>query len=313
MDLQFTELDSTMTYTLIGIDGQHYGPTTEEEVRRWIAERRLNAQSMVKGENDAAFRPLSTFPEFANALAADAAIPPGMPALAGSIRLEDRDYNLSIGDCIARGWEIVKKNFWPIVGVTLLVAVIMAVINRIVGLFTQAPMNDFIYRHQFSLRGGIILTSSSIIVAPISTVLLAGLFKYFLKLNRGQSPDVADAFSGFGPPLGQLLLLGLVQGILIWIGFIFCMIPGIYLCVAWYFAMPLVIDKGMDFWPAMELSRKMVNKHWFTVFGFLIVYVLLVMAGILACCVGVLVTAAIGMAGFAHAYETIFGEPPQTR
>ena len=58
-----------MTYTIIGGDGKEYGFITPEDIRKWVAENRLNAQSLVKSEGDAEFRPLSTFPEFANVFA----------------------------------------------------------------------------------------------------------------------------------------------------------------------------------------------------------------------------------------------------
>ena len=54
-------------FTIIGGDGKEYGPISGEDLRKWIAEGRLNAQSQAKAEGDAAFRPLSAFPEFANA------------------------------------------------------------------------------------------------------------------------------------------------------------------------------------------------------------------------------------------------------
>ena len=65
-------------YTIIGGDGKQYGPITEGELRKWIAEGRLSAQSLAKGESDADFRPLSTFTEIADAFAA----PPPPPGIA---------------------------------------------------------------------------------------------------------------------------------------------------------------------------------------------------------------------------------------
>ena len=55
------------TYTIIGGDGKQYSSVLAEDLRRWIAEGRLNAGSLAKAESDAEFRPLSTFPEFADA------------------------------------------------------------------------------------------------------------------------------------------------------------------------------------------------------------------------------------------------------
>jgi hypothetical protein len=71
------------TYTIIGADHKHYGSVTTGNVSQWIAEGRLNAQSLLKAEGEAEFRPLETFPEFADLLAANAApalTPSSLPA-----------------------------------------------------------------------------------------------------------------------------------------------------------------------------------------------------------------------------------------
>jgi uncharacterized membrane protein YuzA (DUF378 family) len=52
-------------YFIIGGDGKQYGPISEVELRKWVAEGRLNQQSMARGENDTEFRSLATFPELA--------------------------------------------------------------------------------------------------------------------------------------------------------------------------------------------------------------------------------------------------------
>jgi uncharacterized membrane protein len=230
------------------------------------------------------------------------------PKLAGSATRLERDYDLDIADCIARAWGLVKKNFWAAVGVNLLVMLAIIVPNQIISLFTRPTTNEMFRLHQVSARGVSIVLAASILTAPIYIVLIAGLYKYFLNLIRGQSATVGDAFSGFGPSLGQLILLGLVQSVLVLIGYALCIIPGLYLNVAWLFAVPLVIDKRMGFWDAMELSRKMINKHWFVVFGFLIVYCLLALSGVIACCIGILVTIPIGIAALMYAYEGVFSE-----
>jgi|ERR1700733_6894836 len=53
-------------YTIIGGDGKQYGPISGDDLRKWISEGRLNAQSLMKAESDAEFRTLATFPEFAD-------------------------------------------------------------------------------------------------------------------------------------------------------------------------------------------------------------------------------------------------------
>jgi uncharacterized membrane protein len=170
-------------------------------------------------------------------------------------------------------------------------------------------MNGMILQHQVTAGAVLVVVLSIVVSAPVYTILTAGLLKYYLKLIRGEEAQIGDAFSGFGPSIGQLVLLSLVQMILVLLGCVLCLLPGIYLSVAWYFAMPLVIDRRMNFWDAMELSRKMVNKHWFVIFAFLVVYGLLAVSGLIACCIGIFVTMSIGFAALMYAYETIFSRP----
>ena len=298
-------------YTIIGGDGKQYGPITGDDLRKWISEGRLNAQSLAKADSDAEFRPLATFPELADAFAPQAAALKA-PTVFASTTLLEGDYDFDIGDCISRGWELVKKNFWPVVGVNFLVFLVITVFNQLTGLITRPIFNAMIQQHQFSAGGIAVILLVAVLGAPVYMILISGLNKFFLKLIRGEQAGVGDAFSGFGPMTGQLILLGLVANTLCLIGYALCVIPGIFLQVAWLFSVVLVIDRQMDFWDAMELSRKMVCKHWWLVFGFFIVYSLVVVAGIIACCVGILVTMPIGIAAMLYAYENIFGES-QTR
>jgi hypothetical protein len=73
-------------YRVLGADQKEYGPVSEEQIRQWIAERRLNAQSLVMGEGAVAWKPLSTYPEFAAHLSSSIpaqALPPGQTNFPG--------------------------------------------------------------------------------------------------------------------------------------------------------------------------------------------------------------------------------------
>jgi hypothetical protein len=54
-------------YKIIGADQKEYGPVTADELRIWITEGRAAGTSLVRAE-DGAWKPLSTFPEFSEAL-----------------------------------------------------------------------------------------------------------------------------------------------------------------------------------------------------------------------------------------------------
>jgi TM2 domain-containing membrane protein YozV len=59
-------------YKIIGIDGQPYGPVGADQIRRWIAEHRANAHTLIQSEGSTEWKPLVSFPEFA----ADLKAPP---------------------------------------------------------------------------------------------------------------------------------------------------------------------------------------------------------------------------------------------
>jgi hypothetical protein len=136
---------------------------------------------------------------------------------------------------------------------------------------------------------------------------MGGLCLYFLQKIRGQKTTVETAFCGFSYRFLHLFLAGFATSLLTWLGFICLVLPGIYLLIAWIFTLPLVVDKQIDFWSAMELSRKVVTKHWFKLLGFGIVLLLLTFAGVLALVVGVFVAAPLVLATLMYAYDDIFG------
>ena len=140
----------------------------------------------------------------------------------------------------------------------------------------------------------------------VSTPLLMGNFIVSAKLLHGQTPEFRDFFTGFQYFL-PLLLLSLVAGVFIAIGTMLLVIPGLYLIVAYMFASYLVVDRRLDFWPAMELSRRTVNPRWFGYFAFALLVVLLNLAGAVALGVGLLVTIPLSFCTVTAAYADIFG------
>ena len=235
-------------------------------------------------------------------IAAGAAPPPPGPngaALAQEILA--RDYTLNIRSCIRRGWQLLKGEFWPFVGIAFLFIALFG--------FASSFGGNFI-RHQSGGAGPMEVTSG--VAMLVWGPLMGGLLFYFLKKIRREPATVETAFCGFSALFLQLFLTGFVTCLLTWLGFVCLILPGIYLLVAWMFALPLVVDKQLDFWSAMELSRKVVTKHWFKFLGFGIVLQLLIFAGVLALIVGIFVMSPLVLAAMMYAYEDIFGGPAQT-
>ena len=80
-----------------------------------------------------------------------------------------------------------------------------------------------------------------------------------------------DLFAGFSQDFVQFMLTGIVTSVLVSIALLFCVLPGIYLVVAWKFSLALVADKRLEFWTAMESSRRVITRYWFQILGVLVV------------------------------------------
>jgi uncharacterized membrane protein len=129
----------------------------------------------------------------------------------------------------------------------------------------------------------------------------------FLRRIRGEQVQIGDLFAGFNIAFLQLVLAGLVKWLLTSVGLVLCILPGIYLAVAYVFVLPLVIDKQMEFWPAMEVSRQVVHQHWWSMFLLTIVLALVACAGFLACIVGLVISIPVATAAMMYVYEDLFG------
>jgi hypothetical protein len=231
-------------YKIIGGDHREYGPATAEEVRQWIAEGRLSGQSLLQVEGSAEWKPLSAYPEFAQALGAQShyGSAPSLEAKAWSAEVLARPPEVRAGDCLARSWDLLRNNLALLLGATFLVWAIE------------------------TLCQGFLL--GNMVYLVLHGVFYGGLSMVFLNRLRGRPAAIGDAFAGFRHGFAQLLLAGFVSSLLAWLAFCCCLIvPGIYLFVAWLFCVPLVADRGLEFWSAMELSRRAVTRVWFQVFA----------------------------------------------
>jgi predicted Ser/Thr protein kinase len=244
---------------------------------------------------DRRYQKVSQVKTAVDTIAGSAPPPPSASGEAIAREIFAQDYNLGIRSCVRRGWKLLRGDFWPFVGITALVMALVGFVSAIGGTTVRRSAmgdNTAEFGSAFSL----------LVWGP----LMGGLCLYYLKKIRGEKTTVEIAFCGFSHRFLHLFLAGFATTLLTWLGFLCFALPGIYLCVAWMFTLPLVIDKGLDFWSAMELSRKVVTKHWFKLFGLGLVLLLLMFAGVVMLFVGLLVMMPLVAATLMYAYEDIF-------
>ena len=266
-------------YTIIGGDGKEYGPVTAEQVRAWIAAGRANLETKVKAEGTDAWRQVADFPDLA---------PPPAQAAPVSVALPGRAATLDVLACYERSWNLLKSDFWPLVGVSFVIILLLGVLGygQHRGVFFTTP-----------LFGG---------------VLTGGWYYYFILKIRGQPATLGDAFAGFTRAFLNLVVISILVSLIVTVGLFLLVLPGIYFAVAYAFAYMLATDKRLPMWDSMETSRRTVTRQWWRVFGLLLLGIPFALLGFAALGIGIFVAGPLIVGAGAYAYEDLFNPAPVT-
>lgn len=191
--------------------------------------------------------------------------------------LIQQGYETDAGTYIRKGWEIFQDNIGMFVGYTAIT----------VGI---------------SIASAFIPFGSILVSGPLT----AGFYIVANNISKGEPYEFGTFFKGFDFFI-PLLLYSLVAGIFVALGVVALVIPGIYLAVAYTFAPLFIVFAKMEFWDGMEISRKLVTKNWWNIFGFVLLLFLINMVGTLAFFVGLLFTIPITYCAIYAAFEDIVG------
>ncbi len=177
---------------------------------------------------------------------------------------------------ISEGWELVKADM----GNYVLLAIVFTLLSSMVPIIIQGP-------------------------------LIAGLHIFTMKKLLGRRAEFADLFLGFNYFV-PTLVASLVIALFVSIGTLFCIIPGLVVAAMYKFTYLFIVDKRMDFWPAMEASHAIVKRDYFGFTMFLILLVLVDVLGALCCIVGIFVALPVTFAAITVAYKELVGFEPRT-
>ena len=180
------------------------------------------------------------------------------------------------GAWISAGWTIVTGDLANYVVLTL----IFIVLNAIVPIILQGPM-------------------------------MAGFHIYTIKRLLGRQAEFGDIFKGFNFFVPALVAF-LIILVFTFFGGLLCIIPGLVIAAMYKFTYLFIVDKKMDFWPAMQASHNIVKQDYFGFTMFLLLAALVNILGALCCVVGILVTIPMTFAAITVAYQELVGFDPLT-
>jgi hypothetical protein len=180
------------------------------------------------------------------------------------------------GRWISAGWRMVTADL----GNFALISLVFVLVNSVASIVTQGPLQ-------------------------------VGMHLYCTKRLFQKRYDIGDLFKGFDFFL-PAFVAALIIGVFIFAGTLLCIIPGLVVASMYKFTYLFIMDKRMDFWPAMEASHSVVKNDYFGFTLFLLAMAGINILGFLCCIVGLLVTIPVSIAAITIAYSECVGFEQRT-
>jgi hypothetical protein len=178
-------------------------------------------------------------------------------------------YEIRIGDALKEAWTIFSKA--PEIFVTIIFGILAAFF-----VLTHLPL-----------------------VGPLFGLLVGTLgpaaFYAAAEEGRRNGKISFESLKSLVPIAPQLLMLFVVKGILIGVGLMLFVLPGIYLAVIFVFAELFVVLEGKNFLDALTSSKELATQSPLSVLGLCIFLSLLAGSGALLIGLGLLVTVPVAV------------------
>ncbi|WGL15593.1 hypothetical protein PVT68_12525 [Microbulbifer bruguierae] len=210
------------------------------------------------------------------------------------------DYQVAIGNTLSEAWARTKGKKGTVWLGVLLYTIAYLAISFVIALITGQSITDP------DANQGLTAVLANILTVAVTAPLTAGMMMIGIKIARDEEVSGTEVFAHFDKILP--LAVGVVlMYVLISVGVLLLVLPGIYLMIGYVLMMPLIVDKNLGPWQALETSRKAVTKHWFPIFGFMIVLMLLYVAGFLALLIGLIWAIPALSIAYGVLYRNMFG------
>lgn len=197
-----------------------------------------------------------------------------MPEEQGNV---EQAKQINIGTWVSKAWDLVTADLANF----LILGLIFAVI---VGVAATTAIGQFL------------------VIGPLSV----GFYLIIFKRMRGEELNVGDIAKGFNYFVPSVLANILISAFVA-IGLALCIIPGLLIAALYLFTYAFILEQKLDFWEAMEASRKVLKDHLFEMTIFVLLLGLINFVGVLLCGIGVIFTIPLTTAATAIAYDDLVG------
>jgi len=201
--------------------------------------------------------------------------------------------NFSMSEAVDFGWDTMKSNIGFFTGL-LIVAVLINIIPDIIAMILEedAPFLS------------IIVQIASFV---LSMIIGMGLIKISLRFCDGEKGEFSDLFSCY-PLFINYLIGSILCGLIVMVGLILLIIPGIIWAIQFYFYDYLIIDRGLGPVDALKKSSEITKGVKWDLFVFGILLGIINLLGLICLGVGLFVTIPTTMVAMAFVYRKLLAQ-----
>ena len=214
------------------------------------------------------------------------------------------DYEFRVGAVLEEAWEKTGGNKLRLWLCIFVYAILTAICNLLLQTASYIGVTD-------PLTNGVIEILSSVVYYLLAMPLGIGFAFLGVRIACDSHYSVSNLFD-FYPRTWKIFLTYLLMVLLISLGFLLLVIPGIYLAVAYIHAVWLTADKGLGARESLRISRQAVSKRWWTMFGFFFLMGIIVMVSAIPLLIGLIWTIPMGVIAGGIVYRNIFGVNAET-
>jgi hypothetical protein len=122
-----------------------------------------------------------------------------------------------------------------------------------------------------------IITLLVAIVGWVLNMVAGGIvIKYTSSLLEGKTVGLIEAFKVVAKKLFVLLAASIISGLLIGVGFMALVIPGIIFSIIFFLFIPVIIVEEKGVISSLKRSKKLVAKRWMKTFGLMLILTIIV-------------------------------------
>jgi uncharacterized membrane protein len=192
-------------------------------------------------------------------------------------------------EALSYGWNSMKENFGPLIALTIGIVIVTAIVNAIGG-DGFSPIMAILRLIVNSLIG--------IVMIQVAFAIFDGTGKPFQ--NIGLNFKLVLNYLG----------LTILFFIITFIGLLLFIVPGIYLSVKYCFSFYLLVDKNLGPIEALKQSGEITNGAKLDIFLIMLLYALVIIAGIAALFVGVFVAIPVILMANIYVYRKLVPTQP---